>query len=346
MTVTTLNSSYSATANGTNRTFQFNFALLEEDHLYVYTITTSGVATLESDYVVNDFGDEGGSITFSEEATPASGETVLMQRNVPVTQETDYIPNDPFPAEVHEDALDKLTMIVQDSSYNVDRCITVPIGDTATDLELPFATDRAEKYLWFDEDGNVTTTSTLYGDVYSTDEIDDLLTNYYTSDEVDTLLNDYYTSTQVDTLLNDYYTSDEVDNLITTVSGDIIDYVDSQIASLTDYYNVVGDWNKQQYFGIATITGVWDLDVAQTAQWTLGATNSGTNPTNMKAGGSYMLKVIQDDTGSRTITWDTAYKWEDDTAPEISAGANEVSIITFLSDGTYMYGTLQWKETL
>lgn len=316
MTVTTLNSSCSSVGNGVLRTFYFNFALLEEDHLDVYVITASGTASLQTDYVVNDFGDEGGSITFSEDATPASGRTVLFTRNVPVTQETDYLPNDPFPAEVHEDALDKLTMIIQDSDYDLSRCVTVPYGDTADDIELPFASERANKYLYFDEDGNVT--------VSEGTTVDDV----YTSTQIDTMFADYYTSAQIDTLLSNYYTSTEVDGLI------------------IDYYNIVGDWNKQQYFGIGTITGTWDLDDNQVAQWTLGATNSGSNPTNQHAGGCYMLKIIQDGTGSRTISWGSAYKWEDATAPVISAGSNEVTILTFISDGTYMYGTLQWKETL
>jgi hypothetical protein len=306
MTVSTLNSSTSVLANGVVRTFYFDFALLETSHLYVYTIDTasSGTQELQSAYEVDEgWGDTGGSITFLVDEQPADGLTVYMDRNVPITQETDYIPGDPFPADSHEDALDKLTMIVQDGNSIFDRSITVPVGDTATDLELPFASARALKYLYFDANGDVAVaTSTAGGDVY-------------TSDEVDTLFEDYYTITEIDSLI-------------------------------IDYYNVVGDWNKQQYFGIATVTGTWDLDIAQTAQWTLGASNTMTNPTNQEAGGSYMLKVIQDGTGARTITWGANYKFEDSTDPVISAGADDVTIITFLSDGTYMYGTLQFKETL
>jgi hypothetical protein len=318
MTVSTLNSTTSSTANGTNRIFYFDFALLEESHLEVYTVDTanSGTTTLQSAYQLdNGWGDNGGSITFNLDEQPANGITVFMQRDIPVTQETDYIPGDPFPAETHEDALDKLTMLLQQLYGLFDRCIIVPIGDTATDLELPFATARANKYLVFDSDGNVDiATATAAGSIYSTTETDTLFNTHSTSSDHD---GRYYTETEINALL----------------------------AGLTDYYNVVGDWNKQQYFGTATISGAWNLDDGQVAEWTLGASNTASNPTNMKAGGSYMLFIRQDATGSRTITWGDAYVWEADAAPSLSTSALETTIVVFISDGSYMYGTMQFKES-
>ena len=54
---------------------------------------------------------------------PASGETVVLRRNTAKTQATDYVANDPFPAETHESALDKLTIIGQDLQEQVDRSL-------------------------------------------------------------------------------------------------------------------------------------------------------------------------------------------------------------------------------
>ena len=40
-------------------------------------------------------------------------------------------------------------------------------------------------------------------------------------------------------------------------------------------------------------------------------------------------------------TWSPDFKWEGGTPPVLSTGANEIDIITFISDGTSLYGTIQ-----
>ena len=57
----------------------------------------------------------------------------------------------------------------------------------------------------------------------------------------------------------------------------------------------------------------------------------------MVAGGHYTLIVIQDGTGSRVLTYGTAYKFAGGTAPTLSTAANSIDILTFVSDGTSMY---------
>ena len=44
---------------------------------------------------------------------PAATNEVIIQRKLALTQGTDYVANDPFPAESHEEALDRLTFITQ-----------------------------------------------------------------------------------------------------------------------------------------------------------------------------------------------------------------------------------------
>ena len=54
------------------------------------------------------------------------------------------------------------------------------------------------------------------------------------------------------------------------------------------------------------------------------------------------LRVIQDATGGRTITWPTtgkAVKWPRKIAPTLSDGANEEDIFTFWYNGSYYYGS-------
>ena len=56
---------------------------------------------------------------------PAAGTTLVIRRNTALTQETDYVANDPFPAETHEDALDKLNMQTQELQEQLDRSFKV-----------------------------------------------------------------------------------------------------------------------------------------------------------------------------------------------------------------------------
>lgn len=82
----------------------------------------------------------------------------------------------------------------------------------------------------------------------------------------------------------------------------------------------------------------WDLDDGH-GSWTIGGNRTLNNPTNLTAGQTYILKVIQDGTGGRTITWSSTYKWTDGIDPVLSSAASAVDIFYFWSDGTNMYGT-------
>jgi hypothetical protein len=105
------------------------------------------------------------------------------------------------------------------------------------------------------------------------------------------------------------------------------------------------EYTKQHNFNATTLTdGVnisWNLDDNQVASVTLAGNRTLDNPTNLKDGATYVLTVKQDATGSRTLAYGTAYKWPGGTAPTLSTGANAVDILTFVCDGTNMYGVAQ-----
>lgn len=84
----------------------------------------------------------------------------------------------------------------------------------------------------------------------------------------------------------------------------------------------------------------WDLDFGQSAVLTLtGNITAVPAPTNMKAGFTYVLRLVQDATGTRTIAgWNAVYKWPAGVPPVLSTAANSIDIITFVSNGTQMYG--------
>jgi hypothetical protein len=55
--------------------------------------------------------------------------------------------------------------------------------------------------------------------------------------------------------------------------------------------------------------------------------------TNMTIG-SYTIKLNQDATGNRTVTWPSNFKWSGGTAPTLTATANKTDVVTFFYDGT------------
>lgn len=109
--------------------------------------------------------------------------------------------------------------------------------------------------------------------------------------------------------------------------------------------NAVQTYTRQQGFGEQVLADganiAWDLDLEQTATVTLAGNRQLDNPTNMVAGHTYILRVVQDGAGNRTLTYDTAYLFPDGTAFTLSTGGGEVDILTFYSDGTNMYGVGQ-----
>ena len=62
-------------------------------------------------------------------------------------------------------------------------------------------------------------------------------------------------------------------------------------------------------------------------------------PLNFKDGAIYTLIVKQNATGGNNVSWFTpSFKWENGTFPGITTTPNGVDLITFISDGTSLYG--------
>ena len=166
MTVSTTIIKSSHNGNGSTTTFAYNFKIFADTDLVVIIRSSTGTETtktLTTHYTVAGAGDaSGGSITFTSGNIPASGETVVIRRNVPQTQAIDYIANDPFPAETNEEGLDRATMIAQQISEEADRSIKLSRTNTMASTEFTVgATDRANKILAFDASGEISVTQEL-----------------------------------------------------------------------------------------------------------------------------------------------------------------------------------------
>ena len=164
ISTTTLRNSYSG--NGSTTAFAYTYPINTTSEITVIERSALGVETVKAEgtgsanYGIADNGAAGGTITMV--TAPAAGTTLIILRNTSLTQETDYVANDPFPAETHEDALDKLQMQNQELQEELDRSIKISRTNTMTSTEFTVAAaDRASKVLAFDSSGEISVTQEL-----------------------------------------------------------------------------------------------------------------------------------------------------------------------------------------
>jgi len=125
MTVSSATSRVSYNGNGSTTVFAYTFRVFDQDDLTVIIRSANGIETVKTittHYTVSGVGGAGGgNVTML--TAPASGETITILREQDLIQELDIVPNDPFPASSVEDALDKLTFMVQQHEETLGRTI-------------------------------------------------------------------------------------------------------------------------------------------------------------------------------------------------------------------------------
>ena len=166
MTISSTTLRATASGNGSTTAFAYNFRVLATAELLVYVRTTAtGAESLRSvgsgsaNYGISGVGSaSGGTVTFV--TAPTAAETVILLRDTGLTQNTDYVENDPFSAESHETALDRLTMITQELDEEVSRSFKVSKTNAiATSEFVDNAATRASKLLGFNSSGNLEATT-------------------------------------------------------------------------------------------------------------------------------------------------------------------------------------------
>lgn len=115
MTVSTEVDHNDYTGNGVTTSFPYTFRIFKKSDLTVQVADLNEnitVLTLDTDYSVTGAGTySGGNVVLMSPLT--NGWQISISRDLPVTQETDLRNQGKFFAEVHEDAFDKLTMLIQ-----------------------------------------------------------------------------------------------------------------------------------------------------------------------------------------------------------------------------------------
>ncbi|MHC7550838.1 hypothetical protein ACYAZR_09760 [Klebsiella pneumoniae] len=115
MTVSTEVDHNDYTGNGVTTSFPYTFRIFKKSDLTVQVADLNEnitVLTLDTDYSVTGASTySGGNVVLMSPL--ANGWQISISRDLPVTQETDLRNQGKFFAEVHEDAFDKLTMLIQ-----------------------------------------------------------------------------------------------------------------------------------------------------------------------------------------------------------------------------------------
>jgi len=158
MTVSTDLIKVSYSGDDSTTVFAYTFKVFDEDDLVVIIRDANGVETtktITTDYTVSGVGNaNGGNVTML--TAPASTETLLILREQPITHGLDLVPNDPFPADSIEEALDKLVFMMQQQAEELDRCIKLSKTNTMTSTEFTVsAADRANEVFSFDASGEL-----------------------------------------------------------------------------------------------------------------------------------------------------------------------------------------------
>jgi len=115
------------------------------------------------------------------------------------------------------------------------------------------------------------------------------------------------------------------------VWADAINDVFTEQHTATGNHKVL-DWNTAT--DGATVT--FDLTTYKKQKVTLGG-NRTLALSNVSAGDAFIIALIQDGTGSRTVTWFSTIKWPNGVVPTLSTGANKADVFGFIQTGTNQY---------
>lgn len=137
--------------NGANSVYAYSFKIFSQSDLTVKVRNTSTevetTLTITTDYTVSNVGvSSGGNVTLVNASQAwltagklSTGYTLTILRVVSLVQNTDIRNQGSFYADVHEDALDYLTMIDHQQQDELDRAVELPdtIASTAFNTTLP-----------------------------------------------------------------------------------------------------------------------------------------------------------------------------------------------------------------
>jgi len=150
-----------------------------------------------------------------------------------------------------------------------------------------------------------------------------------------------FTSGTVTTLNS---TTGTIGNFTTTLTGDVtISTGSATVGTRVAVLNTAQQYTRAHNFAATALTITsgtipWDLSQNQVATLTVTTNSTMNTPTNPQAGSTYVMIVTQGTGGSNTLSFSTAYKFVGGSAPVLSTGSAQVDVLSFVSNGTVLYG--------
>jgi len=140
------------------------------------------------------------------------------------------------------------------------------------------------------------------------------------------------------------FTSGTIGNFTTTLTGDVtISTGSATVGTRVAVLNTAQQYTRAHNFAATALTITsgtipWDLSQNQVATLTVTTNSTMNTPTNPQAGSTYVMIVTQGTGGSNTLSFSTAYKFAGGSAPVLSTGSAQVDVLSFVSNGTVLYG--------
>lgn len=157
MTIASIATSVAYTGDGTATAFAVPFPFFDPGELEVIErLIATGAETLkvrDVQYTVAGGNGAGGTVTAG--TAPSAAVQWVIRRKTAAVQNSDYVPNDAFPADGHERALDRLTMLAQELGEVLGRAVVAPKSESLA-MTLPPIPARAGRLLGFDVGGQPT----------------------------------------------------------------------------------------------------------------------------------------------------------------------------------------------
>lgn len=138
------------------------------------------------------------------------------------------------------------------------------------------------------------------------------------------------------------YGTVKVDSITTSTQTVTVDNLlsNSSIGSSVQAYDVdtaktdtVQTFTAAQRGAYVTLTDAATVDInlslGNNFQVTLGGNRTIGAPTNIVAGQSGVIRLVQDGTGSRTASWNSVFKFPGGTAPTLTTAANSVDLVAY-----------------
>jgi hypothetical protein len=269
----------------------------------------------------------GGNVTLVTGAT--ASDTITIIRSVPLTQETDYVENDSFPAETHEEALDKLTMQIQELNERMDRALILDVDSTSTGLTFP--DPIAGNFIQWNSGGTGFENQSALGTLGSVFNEAGAAVDFRV--ESDTLTHAIFVDGSADTVTivgTVFSATGVVDGRTIATDGTKLDTIETN-ADVTDYTNVSGVLaapSANLVFNESA--GDYDLRIEGTTATGLLFVDAGSNRVGVSAGASSLITdgLFHIASGSAGVV--VANAVADDLVIEGNTGVG----MSFLSDAT------------